>query len=358
MNQKTVNLALQGGGSHGAYTWGVLERLLEEEKLTIEGISGTSAGAMNAAILVNGYMKNGRDGARSELEIFWRRISEAAAFGPLHQSPLERIFMGYNLDASPVYRWMDLMSRALSPYILNPLNVNPLRTILDDMLIIENLQACSLIRLFIAATHVASGHVHVFECDEIDTDVLLASACLPFMFQAVEIDGEAYWDGGYMGNPAIWPLIYHCRSEDVILVQINPLESTTTPRSANEIINRVNEITFNASLIDEMRAIEFVSRLVQEGKLSNKEYKNMRMHLIYCAKEMRLLNASSKMNTDWDFFLHLRKIGYEATEQFLKSHWHAIGEKSSIDIYKTFLDGERKTRRTPKSHFKRKPAAT
>lgn len=356
-SRKKINLALQGGGSHGAYTWGALDRLLEEEKLDIEGISGTSAGAMNAAILVNGYMKNERQGAKEELETFWKRISDAAAYGPLHQNPIERAMTGWNLDSSPMYRWMEMMSRAISPYMLNPMNINPLRDILNDMLDVKTLQSCSLIRLFIAATHVTSGHAHVFQCEEIDTDVLLASACIPFMFQAVEIDGEPYWDGGYMGNPAIWPLIYHCQSEDVVLIQINPIENLTHPKSSNEIINRLNEITFNSSLISEMRAIDFVSRLIKDEKLNKDEYKDMHMHLIYCADEMRELNASSKMNTDWDFFLHLKEIGRKAAEDFLKNNWKKIGTESSMDINKTFLQGMHESHRMSKHRFRKKVQA-
>ena len=336
---KTINLALQGGGAHGAYTWGVLDRLLEEERLVIEGISGTSAGAMNAALLVNGYTKGGREGAKKDLENFWRRVSDAGAFGPLHKNPFERALTGWNMDNSFAYQWVDLMSRMFSPYDLNPLNLNPMRYILDDMLDEVGHGRKGKIALFIAATHVESGQARVFHCSEITTDVLLASACLPFIFQAIEIDGEHYWDGGYMGNPAIWPLIYNCQSEDVLLVQINPIRSENLPRSATEIINRLNEITFNSSLISEMRAIDFVSRLLKEGKLQRDRYKDIKMHLIYAANEMHRLNASSKMNADWDFFQHLKAIGRANAELWLKREWSNIGVKSTFDIREKFLCG-------------------
>lgn len=336
---KKINLALQGGGAHGAYTWGVLDRLLEEKDVVIEGISGTSAGAMNAAMLVNGYMQNGNDGAKECLETFWRRISEVAAVGPLHKSPLERMLTGWNMDMSPAYHWMDIMSRLFSPYELNPLNINPMRAILDDMLDPDAVQACSIIKLFIAATHVASGQARVFQCHEINTDVLLASACIPFMFQAVEVEGQHYWDGGYMGNPAIWPLIYYCNSEDVVLVQINPIHDNKLPRTASEIIDRLNEISFNSSLIAEMRAIEFVSRLVRDGCVDANRYKDVRMHLIYSPDHMHNLNASSKMNADWDFFLYLKSIGRETAEQWLKDNWKDVGNKSTLDIREKFLSG-------------------
>ena len=337
--KRIINLALQGGGAHGAFSWGVLDRLLEEENLIIEGISGTSAGAMNAAMLVSGYMQNGRDGAKASLEQFWRRISEAAAFSPLHKHPLERILTGWNMDFSPAYHWFDMISRIFSPYETNPLNLNPMHQIIDDLLQPEMVRACSIIKLFITATHVKSGQARVFNCHEITTDVLLASACIPFMFQAVEIEGEHYWDGGYMGNPAIWPLIYHCNSEDVVLVQINPIHSATLPRTAGEIINRLDEISFNSSLIAEMRAINFVSKLLRQDAINPERYKDMKMHLIYSQDEMRHLNASSKMNADWDFFQHLKTIGRETAEQWIQKHWDDIGVKSSINIHEKFLCG-------------------
>lgn len=336
---KHINFALQGGGSHGAYSWGVLERFLEEEDLTIEAISGTSAGAMNAAVMVNGYMKGGREGAKKLLEKFWRRISDAAAFSPMSKSPVERMITGWNMDSSPTYHWFDMMSRIFSPYELNPLNVNPLKLILDEMLDMELYSHEHSIKLFVTATHVTSGQAHVFSNKEITSDVLLASSCIPLMFQAVQVNGEYYWDGGYMGNPAIWPLIYHSRSEDVVLVQINPIHNDKIPKTAPEIINRLNEITFNSSLIAEMRAIDFVSRLIHRNKLSEEQYKDMRMHLIYSRDEMVHLNASSKVNADWGFFMHLRDIGRKAAEDWLKKNKAQIGVKSTFDIRDKFLCG-------------------
>ena len=362
---KKINLALQGGGAHGAYTWGVLDRLLEEKELVIEGISGTSAGAMNAAMLVNGYVQGGNDGAKKCLETFWHRVADAAVLSPLHKSPLERMLTGWNMDLSPSYHWFDILSRMFSPYELNPLNFNPMRSVLEDILDHDAVQACSTIKLFIAATHVASGQARVFNCHEITPDVLLASACIPFMFQAVEIKGEHYWDGGYMGNPAIWPLIYNCNSEDVVLVQINPIHDELLPKTANEIINRINEISFNASLVSEMRAIAFVSKLLQEGSLDPKRYKDMRMHLIYAADHMHHLNASSKMNADWDFFLFLKEIGRETTDQWIKKEWKNVGVKSTLNINEKFLCGpgtepiygDLARRKEPASTQKAKPAS-
>lgn len=347
MAKKKINLALQGGGAHGAYTWGVLDRLLEEPDLIIEGISGTSAGAMNAALLVNGFAKDGASGAKKDLEGFWRRVSDTGAFGPLRKIPGEQWFSGWNMDTTPMYHWFDWLSRVYSPYDLNPLNVNPLRIILDEMLDIKSLTHCDAIKLFITATHVESGQARVFYGHEIDTDSLLASACIPFIFQAVEIDGEQYWDGGYMGNPAIWPLIYHCNSEDVVLVQINPIHNEAHPRSAGEIINRLNEITFNSSLIAEMRAIDFVSRLKKEGRLDDTSYKDMRMHLIYSPEHMHNLNASSKMNADWEFLSYLKEMGRLTAEEWFKRDWKKVGVESTINIRSKFLCGPGKLREGP-----------
>lgn len=339
MTTKRINLALQGGGAHGAYTWGVLDRLLEEKKLVIAGVSGTSAGAMNAAVLVNGFVEGGNEGAKAALHDFWWEMSELGAFTLLNKTPIERFFTGWNLDWSPAYHAMDWMSRVFSPYYTNPTNINPLKKILENRLNISNLQACSTMQLFISATHVATGQPRVFSCEEITADVIMASACLPQLYQAVTIDGEHYWDGGYMGNPAIWPLLYHTECEDVLLVQINPLVRKELPTSAMEITNRLNEITFNASLVAEMRAIDFVHKLHTEHKLDRNKYKNPRMHMVYSPKALDDLNASSKMNVSWDFLQHLHELGRIAADRWLETHWDHIGSKSTLDIRSTFLCG-------------------
>ncbi|MBM3573334.1 MAG: patatin-like phospholipase family protein, partial [Alphaproteobacteria bacterium] len=220
---KVINLALQGGGAHGAFTWGVLDRLLEDDRIAIEGISATSAGAMNAVVLAHGMMDGGRPGARAALDLFWRKISEAAQMSPLQPTWLDRLIGSKNLEYSPAYLAFDLMSRMLSPYQFNPLNVNPLSDVLDSVVDFERLHQCDQVQLYISATNVQTGKVRVFDNKEMSLQAVLASACLPFMFQTVEIDGEYFWDGGYMGNPAIFPLIYHCQSRDVVIVQINPM---------------------------------------------------------------------------------------------------------------------------------------
>src|SRR6202035_5364722 len=274
-----VDLALQGGGSHGAFTWGVLDRLLEEPWMKIDAISGTSAGAMNAAVLVDGWSKGGADGARAALDTYWRRVSRAAPFSPLQRSPVERLLGRWTLDTSPAYLAIDLMSRALSPYDLNPMGFNPLRQILAESIDFERLVA-SPIKLFITATNVHTGRGRIFRNSQITPDVLLASACLPTMFQAVEIEGEAYWDGGFAGNPTITPLVRESDAHDTILVQINPTERPEAPRSAAEILNRMNEISFNSALAKELRMIALLRQVVDAGTGEGARWANMRAHRI------------------------------------------------------------------------------
>jgi len=333
---KAISLALQGGGAHGAYTWGVLDRLLEDERISIEAISGTSAGAMNGAILVHGFAKGGYKGAREGLAQFWRRVSEIGSFSPVQQTPFDRILNGWNLDASPVYTAYDIASRLFSPYQINPLNYNPLRQVLEEMLDIDLLNAHDGIKLFITATSVRTGQERVFHCQEVTIDTLLASTCLPTLFQAVEIEGEFYWDGGYSGNPALWPLIYNCKSQDIMLVQINPFVREEVPTKANEIIDRMNEISFNSSLIAEFRAIKFVSKMVRQHKLDQNEYKDLRTHIVFSPGELHDLNASSKMNANWDFFVYLREIGRAAMDAWLKKNFDNLGNKSTFHFEEAF----------------------
>jgi NTE family protein len=337
MSTKRINLALQGGGAHGAYTWGVLDRLLEEERLEVEAISGTSAGAMNAAVFADGMGRGGRAEAKRALEAFWRNISEAARNGPLQPTAFDRLAGGWNLDHSMAFVAFDLLTRMLSPYQLNPTNYNPLRQVLEKSVDFARLEGCRAVKLFISASNVKTGKVRVFGCGEITPDVLLASACLPFLFQAVTIDGEPYWDGGYMGNPAIFPLIYGAESRDVVIVQINPLGCDRVPTSATEIMNRLNEISFNSSLMREMRAISFVTDLIDQGKLDSQQYKRINVHWIEAEEQMRGLGVSSKLNARMDFLLHLKEIGRDVADRWIATHFDAIGERSTIDIREKFL---------------------
>jgi NTE family protein len=337
---KTVNLALQGGGSHGAFTWGVLDRLLQEERLDVEGISGASAGAMNGAMVAQGFFRGGREGARRALERFWLRIGEIAGLNPLYRTLADRLLGVWGLDPRPGGGWFDAMSHAFSPYDLNPLNFNPLREVLEDLIEVDAIRSCAEVKLFVSATNVETGRVRIFSHEELTLDALLASACLPFAFHAVEIDGAPYWDGGYMGNPAIFPLIYNCESRDVAVVQINPLLRPGTPKTATDILNRVNEITFNAPFLAEMRAIAFVQRLIEQDQLKGEavgRLKSMRMHLIGAEDRLRALGAASKMNADLGFLLELKALGRAAAELWLKQNWAALGKRSSVDLRKVFL---------------------
>ena len=334
---KTLNLALQGGGAHGAFAWGVLERLIEDDRIAFEGVSATSAGAMNAVVLAYGMAEGGREGARKALTGFWRRISHAAAMGPLQPSLLDRALHNHALDYSPAFLALDLMTRLFSPYQVNPANYNPLRQVLEQTVDFERLRARAPLKLFLSATNVRSGKVRVFTNPEITADAVMASACLPFMFQAVEIDGEAYWDGGYMGNPAIYPLIYGCDSPDVVIVHINPIERPDVPRSASEIMNRINELSFNSSLMREMRAIAFVSRLIDEGAVCDRSLKRMNIHAIAADEVMRKLSVMSKLNADWEFLTHLRDDGREAADVWLARHFDRIGVDTTVDLPARYL---------------------
>jgi NTE family protein len=325
-----IDLALQGGGSHGAFTWGVVDRLLEEPRLRIAAISGTSAGAMNAAVMADGWAEGGAEGARIALDKYWQRVSRAAAFSPLQRSPLDRLMGRWTLDTSPAYIAMDLMSRMLSPYDLNPLGLDPLRSILAESVDFDRLVR-SPIKLFITATNVRTGRGRIFRNAEITADVLLASACLPTMFRAIEIDGDPYWDGGFAGNPTITPLIRESDAHDTILVQINPRERPGTPRSAAEILNRLNEISFNSPLMKELRMIALLRQVADPGTGEGARWAQMRTHMIR-TDLLGQLGASSKVNAEWDFVAMLRTEGRRAASEFLDVSANDLGKRSTADL--------------------------
>jgi NTE family protein len=330
-----VDFALQGGGAHGAFTWGVLDRLLEEPWLRIDGISGTSAGSMNAAVLVHGYGENGADGARAALENFWRRVSRAALLSPLRRTPLDVLLGRWTLDHSPAFVAMDLLARLFSPYDVG-LRTNPLRDILAETVDFDRLTRAT-IKLFVTATNVRTGRGRVFRNDEITPDVLLASACLPTLFQAIEIDGENYWDGGYSGNPTITPLVRECDSKDTILVQINPVERPGLPRAARDILNRLNEVSFNAVLLKELRMIALLRHVTQPDNCESAKWARMRIHRI--SSEMMVeLGYSSKLNAEWEFLCMLRDEGRRAGDAFLRGHYEDLGRRSTFDL-NTLLEG-------------------
>jgi NTE family protein len=334
--KKTINLALQGGGSHGAFAWGVIDRLLEDERLVIEGIVGTSAGAINAAVTAYGLTVGGNEGARNALRQFWQKVSTAAAFSPVQPSWLDRLMSQGGMDFSPGWLASDWITRVLSPYQSNPLNFNPLRDILAAAVDFDHLRATSKVKLFTCASNVLTGRIRVFESREASADTVMASACLPFVFQAVEIDGEHYWDGGYMGNPPIFPLIYNCESRDVVLVMINPIVIEEVPKTAQAIYDRINTLSFNSSMMREMRAISFVTQLVDSGFDDNGRLKKMLIHCIDAEEHMRNLGVSSKLNASWDFLTHLHELGRERAGVSLADHFGHLGRKSSTDITQRF----------------------
>ena len=335
-NKKPVNLALQGGGAHGAFTWGVIDRLLEDGRIHIEAISGTSAGAMNAVVAADGLMRGGEEGARAALARFWKAVSDAGRMSPIQRGPLD-VFMGnWSLDNSPSYVFFDLLNRVTSPYDVNPFGVNPLKAILEEVVDFELVRSCDKMKVLVSATNVETGRVKVFNRAELTCDMVMASACLPFMFHAVEIEGVPYWDGGYMGNPVLFPFYGECESDDIVIVQINPVERKGTPRSAREILNRVNEITFNSSLLKELRAIDFVKRLLEDGKLDPQDYRRLHIHLIESQERILPLGASSKLNAEWDFLQHLFEIGRETAGDWIEQSYDDLGQRSTADARTMF----------------------
>ncbi|WP_300670681.1 patatin-like phospholipase family protein [Desulfoluna sp.] len=341
-HQKNINLALQGGGSHGAFTWGVMDRFIEDGRLKIDGLCGTSAGAMNAVVYAYGNMVGGAEGARQAMHAFWKDVSDTARmFNPMGSPPWEKMFDQWNIDTSFSFNLFDLMSRTFSPYQFNPMNINPLRDILAKAVDFEVLNRCQETRLFVSTTKIRTGKVRVFTTDEITLDVVMASACLPQLYQAVEIDKEYYWDGGYMGNPAIFPLFYHTETRDVVIIHINPLIREGLPTDASEIMDRLNEIEFNSSLMKELRSIAFVTKLIEEGWLKD-EYKDrlkhMFVHSVRADKILCDLKVSSKFNSDWTFLTDLFERGRATADWWLQKNYEAIGNQSTVDLKKEFFD--------------------
>jgi NTE family protein len=330
-----VDFALQGGGAHGAFSWGVLDRALEARRLRIDGISGTSAGAMNAAVLADGYQQGGPEGARAALERFWRQVADAALLSPLRRGPLDVLLGNWTLDNSPAYVAIDILSRLFSPYDLGLAGLNPLREILNRSIDFDRLRA-SPIKIFVTATNVLTGRGRVFRNAELTVDALLASACLPTMYGAVEIDGEPYWDGGYSGNPTITPLVRECNASDTILVQINPVHRPGTPRSARDIHNRLNEISFNAPLLKELRMIALLRRAANPEASEGALWGRMKIHRI-SSDLMVELGSSSKLNAEWEFLCMLRDEGRRCADAFIANEGQHIGRRSTLDL-DAFLD--------------------
>lgn len=336
-DKKRMKLALQGGGSHGAFTWGVLDRVFEDSRLEIEAIVGTSAGAMNAVVAAYGFASGGGAGARAKLAEFWHAISDVGRTSLLQPSLLDRMLSLGNMTYSPTYHVADALSRTISPYQLNPNNVNPLKDILCKVVDFEYLHNQKIIEVFVCATNVLTGRLRVFPHDDISPDAIMASACLPHMFQAVEVAGEYFWDGGYCGNPPIFPLISNVGSKDILLVQIEPINIPDVPRTSADISDRIKTLSFNSSLMREMRAIHFVSDLIDKGELDGSKYSRILMHTIDAELELGHLSASSKLNADMEFITHLFHLGRRKAETFLDAHFDDIGVRGTTDIEAKFM---------------------
>jgi len=333
---KRINLALQGGGALGAFTWGVLDHLLEDGRLTIEGISGASAGAVNAVMLADGLARGGPEEARKRLGEFWRAASLGGNLPDVQRRAVDRLFSFWPIEDTPVGLWMQALTRYLSPYDFNPLNINPLKDLIERFVDFDAVRAHKGLELFVSATNVKTGELHVFRREEMTSEMIVASACLPHLFRAVEIKGEAYWDGGYVGNPALYPLVGATQTENLLLVQINPLQRKQVPKTQDEILARINEITFNSSLMSELRGITFVGKLIDEGKLprgtGTGQYRRINVHRVALTGSAQTLDAASRLHTDYDFFEMLRTNGRRAARRFLDAHYDDIGVRSTVDF--------------------------
>lgn len=334
---KTISLAIPGGGSHGAYIWGVLDRLLEDERLGIEGISGTSSGAINGALVAYGLMEDGRAGARRRLETFWWRISEACRRRRRSWLSLYWRLRQGRVTFSSAGVLHELMSRWLMPYDFNPANMNPLRHVIGETIDFSRLRECKDIKLFVNATNIMTNRAKLFSIEEISLDAICASACLPFLFQPVEIDGQYYWDGGYMGNPAIYPLLEACENSDIVLVQTNPMKIPHPPRTAGEILERVTEISFTSTFMREMSYVALVSELMAEGRVKRRAgLREIRVHMIEPQGHIQGLMESSRFNADWTYLLRLFERGREVGDQWLAQNFDQIGERSTVDLREVF----------------------
>ncbi len=335
--RRKLNLALQGGGSHGAFTWGVLDRLLEDERIEFEGVSGTSAGAVNALIMASGLAKGGRAEARLALEKFWMAVGDQQITNPIRRNPLDVMFGRFGFDLSWSYHLFASFTHLVSPYQWNPLNLNPLRDLIAKHIDFEAVRSFKDLKIFVSATSIETGHIRVFRREEMTEAALLASTALPLMFHAVEVDGQHYWDGGFVGNPALFPLFYECQSQDIVIVQINPLKREAVPKSVFEIQDRMSEISFNASLASELRAVHFVNRLIQKGALDQERYHPVLIHMIESEEEMRKLGSATKLLIEPKFLKHLFDMGRVAADNWLQNSLKSVGVESSVDIRARFL---------------------
>ena len=330
VGKKTINLALQGGGSHGAFTWGVLDRLLEDDRLVFEGITATSAGAVNAVVMADGLAAGGREQAKAGLRRYWQRVSELSARGFFNPSIIDKANPDFGLEHSLGFIFIEPMTYFASPYQMNPFNYNPLKDLLAEAIDFERVRRQTEVKLFIAATNVETAKIKIFAGKDIGVQQVLASTCLPLLMQSVEVDGAHYWDGSYAGNPAIFPLVYECQSPDILVVHITPAERPGVPTTSPAIMNRMQEISFNTALIREMRTIAYLNRLVDEGRMG--AGRRLLVHLIEAEDIVRKFSWSSRLNSDWSFLSHLHALGRASADEWLTANFDNIGFKSTVDL--------------------------
>lgn len=338
--RRPVCLALQGGGAHGAFQWGVLDRLLEADVLDVRAVTAASAGAMNAAALITGLERGGAAGGREALDKLWREVNQSGGRNVFGDSSIwsAALTPGWLKD-TPMWRAGETLAMSMSPYQFNPFNLNPLKRVLETAVDFEAVRSSS-IRLFVSTTAVRQGRARIFRTPEITLEVLMASGCLPHLFQAVEIEGEPYWDGGYLANPALWPLFYADTPDDVVLLPLNPFARDDAPREAGEIMDRLNEIVFNAPLVAELRAVAFVQDLIEDGRLKpngKDRYRRMLMHAIEADDHLGSLSLGSKFNTEWTLLNDLKSRGRNAAETWLDTCLPKVGHASSVDLKARFL---------------------
>ena len=335
--KKRIAIAMQGGGAHGSYTWGVLDRLLQEKDLIIEGVSGTSAGGMNAVATAQGILEGGNEGGRVLLDKYWRVMAEKGR-SSIFKPGIKDILAGkYTMHNSPGFLMFDFMTKVLSPYQMNPEGKDPLKDVIGQLFDFEMLNKNDQIKVFLAATHVYTGKLTIFDNKDLCTDALLATACLPTIHNAVMVKGEYYWDGGFIGNPAIFPLVYECKTPDIMIIKLNPTYRPKLPTTASEIGDRLNEITNNTSIVREMRSIHFITRLIDEGIIDKNKMKRLYIHLIEDEKAFQDLGWSSKLNTDIGFLTHLFDAGRVSADKWLEKNWDSIGVKTTADIDREFI---------------------
>jgi NTE family protein len=333
MEKKKIDVALQGGGAHGAFTWGVLDRLLDDERIIIDGICGTSAGAMNGVVTSYGLMKGGPKLAKHLLVKLWHKISEAGKYSPLQPTLVDKMISKGNMDFSPGYKFFSLTTETLSPAQFNPFGFNPLEKILKSLVDFDELHKMQPPRLFVCATNVLTCEAKVFGPNEISMESILASACLPYMYNAVEINGSYYWDGGFMGNPPLWPLIENTQeTDDILLIQINPIRIQKVPQTVEEIKDRINEISFNSSLIHEIKYIRLKQEFLKQNNMKNHAVHEIRLHNIKSEGYLQELNLSSKLNTSWDFLMYLKEQGYKACQEWLDKNYEKIGAGWTLEL--------------------------